>query len=564
MNIPKMPIGESNFQVLRQNPQEWFYVDKSGLVRDLLKEESKVLLITRPRRFGKTLNLSMLQCFFAQENAIENRELFRDLSIFSDDEIMSAQGTRPVIFLTFKECRDDNWDSVLEQIKLLIGDCFDQHQEAFCSLELKSSEKRIRAAFMSGDYSVAVLRRSLLYFSRWLEKSTGVKPLILIDEYDVPLQSAWTGGFWNKAVNFMRGLFSAVLKDNASIWKAVLGGCLRISKESLFTGLNNLSIYSVTENPYSEYFGLTVPEVKKILAQYHLEDKASEVEDWYNGYNFGGTVIYNPWSLLNWVKEGGESFKPHWANSSDNELVHYIFRKSGVQVKSDLNLLLGGESIEVPLHEHVVFQDIEKSATNIWNFLFSTGYLMSESVRTSVEGEMFVSLKIPNMEIKTIFRDSVRRWFDETESGFILQNSLQKSLKEGNGDEFERLFSTLIKNSFSYFDVQGKNPENFYYAFVLGLIVYMSDFWLIRSNRESGDGRADILMFPKNPEEYCGVIIELKKEEVKTALVKKAKAALLQIENKNYVAELRAAGAEKILKVGIAFCGKNVGLCCST
>ncbi|MBW7877595.1 MAG: AAA family ATPase [Candidatus Cloacimonetes bacterium] len=390
-----------------------------------------------------------------------------------------------------------------------------------------------------------------------------VAPLVLIDEYDVPLQSAWTGGYWDEAITFFRNFFSAGFKDNPYLWRGVITGCLRVARESMFTGMNNLKVCGVSASDYSNHFGFTVPEVKQLIQNYNLQSIEAQIESWYNGYVFGGTEIYNPWSILNLIEQKGV-FRPYWMNTSGNDLVKEILGRSGVDAKKDLEDLMAGQSITVPLQEQVVFQEIENSPANLWNFLYFTGYLKAIKIEVPpAVPKAIVHLKIPNSEVAQIFDDSVQYWFAQKKSLSLLQN-LRTCLRDGDEEEFSLIMQKLVLDSLSYFDTSGNEPEKFYHGLVLGLIVSFSDTWHIRSNRESGMGRCDILMTPKNPDHF-GIVMELKTHHptLEADLKATAQRAMAQIEKRQYEQELRSQGATKIMKIGIGFLGKELEVLCT-
>ncbi|MBW7877058.1 MAG: AAA family ATPase, partial [Candidatus Cloacimonetes bacterium] len=511
-------------------------------------------LITRPRRFGKTLNLSTLRYFFDQENAVENRKLFDGLKVNRNKPAMAEQGKRPVIYLTFKDCKTQTWKESQGMIRLLLA----KSAEVFFDLfkdETGPSENALKSVY-SAKAQYEEICGFLFHLSSVCKKKTGITPLILIDEYDVPLQSAWSYGYWDEAITFFRNFFSAGLKDNPYLWRAVITGCLRVARESMFTGMNNLEVATIVSKNYARHFGFTVPEVKQLIQDYNLTTIEAQIESWYNGYIFGETEIYNPWSILNLLKNQG-TFNPYWMNTSGNDLVKEILGRSGVDAKKDLEDLMAGKSITVPLQEQVVFQEIENTPANIWNFLYFTGYLKAINIKYSEEATL-VELKIPNVEISRIFYESIQYWFSQSKSLSLLQN-LKRSLMEGEVTEISKILRRLCDDALSYFDVSGKEPEKFYHGLVLGLIVSFSDTWHIRSNRESGLGRCDLLMIPKNPDHF-GIVMEFKTMDSyeDADLSACAQDAMNQIEKRQYEQELRSQGATKILKMGVGFMGKEL------
>jgi hypothetical protein len=552
---PEIAIGISDFRKIRQN-KNLLYVDKSDFIADFIKNSAEVLLFTRPRRFGKTLNMSMLQYFFDAKDKETNKELFTGLKIYDNAELMAQQGTRPVIFLSFKDCKGNNWAEVKMMIDNLISATimgFD-HALKYDEMEPVQRDTLLRLKAKSAPFDESIKSLSLL--CELLCNKTGEKnaPLLLIDEYDVPLQKAWIKGFWEEAASFMGSLFGASLKDNRFLWRGVLTGCMRISKESIFSDLNNLRIYSICSEYCSDHFGFTNAEVDDLLNLYELENKKELVQKWYDGYLFGKTTIYNPWSVLSYIADKGTKTESYWVNTSGNELVHTILFRADKKVKEQLSQLLSNETIEINHKENLVFKEIENSPDTIWSFLFSAGYLKNVNPPDE-KGRL--SLKVPNQELMTIFESSVKDWFSASRAVEII-DYIGQNLRNGDGNDFTENFRNMIDQSFSYFDIDSKLSENFYHAFTLGLIVHLSDFWRIKSNRESGYGRSDILMFPMKPHEYFGVVMEFKACRKAKDLLHEAEEALQQIEKKHYTTELKNFGALNILKIGIAFYHKQV------
>jgi hypothetical protein len=565
--LPGIAIGESDFKRIREH-RDCLYVDKTGLISTMVRDKSSVLLFTRPRRFGKTLNLSMLRYFFECENAEENHQLFEGLSVFDDEEAMAKQGQVPVIFISFRNCRGLNWESCFHTFKSLFSEQAKYLRKSFSDLDLDDRDGSYLVDMRNEKLEPKSLSEAFQFICAIIREKTGKKPLLLIDEYDVPLHSAWLNNFWDEAVDFIRSLFSAALKDSLYLEKAVLTGCMRIAKESIFTGVNNFNVYSITEGAcveqgqepvegrYSSFFGFTESEVRELLLLYGQADRFEDIKDWYDGYNFGALqAIYNPWSVSKWLNSTDKAFRPYWVNTSGNELIHSILHRSRSENKQQLTELLNGKSVSAPLNEEVVFAEIESTPESIWNFLFASGYLKGESYYSNEEGEIFVNLKIPNKEVRIVFRQSIKNWFDANNSAAELL-AAGDFLRKGEGENFIRIFKKLVQDCFSYFDVGQDGGENFYHGFTLGLMVHFYDTWKIKSNREAGFGRADVLMYPLKPVDDFAVVMEFKRCEKKSELKVATKEALQQIEEKKYEQELQSAGAQKIIKLGMAFCGK--------
>jgi hypothetical protein len=536
-SLPGIAIGESDFKRIREH-RDCLYVDKTGLISTMVRDKSSVLLFTRPRRFGKTLNLSMLRYFFECENAEENRQLFEGLSVFDDEEAMAKQGQVPVIFISFKDCRGLTWQKTFHYFKKIFANVADNivySGDFFDNLSVR--DKKYIEDIYNEKLDDISLSGGIGFIARLIYEKTGKKVLLLIDEYDVPLHSAWLNNFWDEAVDFIRSLFSTALKDSLYIEKAVLTGCMRIAKESIFTGVNNFNVYSITEGAcveqgqepepvegrYSSFFGFTESEVRELLRLYGQEGRFDGLKDWYDGYNFGALqAIYNPWSVSKWLNSTDKAFRPHWVNTSGNELIHSILHRSRSENKQQLTELLNGKSVSAPLNEEVVFAEIESTPESIWNFLFASGYLKSESYFAGGPENLitYVNLKIPNKEVKTLFLLSIKNWFDVNNSAAELL-AAGDFLRKGEGENFTRIFKKLVQDCFSYFDVGQDGGENFYHGFTLGLMVHFYDTWKIKSNREAGFGRADVLMYPLKPLEDFAVVMEFKRCEKKSELKKK-------------------------------------------
>ena len=549
----KIPLGSSSFSEILSDP-DLFYVDKTDFIVEFLQESAKISLITRPRRFGKTLNLSMLRYFFDQKNAGENRRLFENLEIGQNQAAMSQQGSRPVIALTFKDCKARNWEDLQDAVAGLLARVAREHSPAF------SQEIKTPAWFAAVFEKKASFEESFAFLANLmgLYHQKGMHPLLLIDEYDVPLQEAWQHGCWEEAIAFFRNFFSASFKDNPHIWRGVLTGCLRISRESMFTGLNNLKVYSVSSQGYSSHFGFTQEETVKALEEFGLSTHLEDVENWYNGYCFGKTTIYNPWSISCFLDN--KKLQPYWVNTSGQQMEKSLLKKSNQDIKKELQILMSGGGITVNLQEQAVFENLERHPENFWNFLYQTGYLKAVALHLSPQNPRpAVELKIPNLEVQGIYLNSIQSWFIETQS----QNAMievGKALQKGDAEEFSAIFQEIVTQSFSYFDVEKKNPESFYHAFILGMMVQFSNIWQIKSNREAGFGRADVLLIPKNPHDTTGVIFEFKRRRGKEDLEAAAQNALKQIQERQYAHELKASGCQEILEIGVGFSGKETAI----
>jgi hypothetical protein len=552
-----LPIGESFFD--RMIEGGYYYVDKTLFIRDLLEKKSRVTLCTRPRRFGKTLNQTMLKCFFENTAEFGGRDtsaLFKGLKVEkAGEKYMEHQGKYPVIFLSLKEAKRDNFENSYTQLKNDIASEFKRHKyvkEKIADID----DKELFEKIASGAGSFADYSSSIKTLSKCLENYYDKKAVILIDEYDVPLENSWVRGFYQKMIDFMRPLLSSSLKDNPFLEFAVLTGCLRISKESIFTGLNNLDIISILNKNYSECFGFTQDEMDAMLKHYGFESKTQIVKEWYDGYVFGKTEVYNPWSSIkvvsDWLADIDEYPKPHWANTSGNDIVRKLIDMAGNEAKTELGTLVSGGYISKTIHEDITYNEIENSIDNIWNFLFFTGYLKKIGEKSSEEGILTLDLSVPNMELMYIYKTKIQEWFKEK----IRQKDFSKfyaAIMEGNVDVMQAEISEMLMASVSYMDFR----EDFYHGFMLGILSKLEDY-SAKSNRESGSGRSDVVLRYGNIWGKA-VIFEFKFTKNIKNLESDALEALEQIERENYVFELEEEGYKKenILKYGIAFYKKN-------
>lgn len=552
--MKRLPIGVSDFkEIITQN---YYFVDKSLIIKEIVEDGSKVILLPRPRRFGKTLNVSILRYFFEKTGEV-NKELFQDLKINEHKDIMELQGKYPVIFITFKDEKYSNWIDCEKGLKFLITKEFRKYKYILDSDILDQDEKSEYESILNGSAEKVIFMKSLKNLSEYLSRFYHEKTIILIDEYDVPIQSGFLNDYYEDAIEFMRNFLSAALKDNEYIEKSVLSGILRIAKESVFSGLNNLEVYSIIKKGYSNWFGFSEEEVYEMLKYYNIEKDMNEVRTWYNGYNFGGNVIYNPWSILNFVKNYEDGYKPYWINTSNNDLVKSVLTKGGEYIKEEMETLLKGEELIKIVNEDVVMDEIYSSTENIWSFLLFSGYLKVVKQETKI-GRIHCNLKIPNLEVKYIYEEIISSWFKENISNEKF-NIMLKSLTSGDIETFENIFAEFVYRSMSYFDAGGEESEKVYHAFVLGMLIALSEDYEVKSNRESGLGRYDVMLIPKDKNKK-GIVFEFKKVNIykKEDLQKAAEAALKQIKDKNYRQELLDREINNIIELGIAFEGKNI------
>lgn len=535
------------------------FIDKSLLIKEILdNDQIQVSVIVRPRRFGKTLNLSMLQHFLSPEvNMLKTEGLFDNLKIAQEgDGYMQHQGKYPVISMSFKNIKGSNFDTVYKELALLISDTYGEHRLLLAGSTLYDDEKETFNAILNRTASKEDLLLSLTHLIKYLHRYYKVKPWLLIDEYDTPIQEGYLNGYYKEIIEFMRGLFGSALKDNKNLHRAVVTGILRIAKENLFSGLNNLRVYSVLNEKYSEHFGFTQTEVDVALEKNKLGHLSTEIKAWYNGYQIGDNEIYNPWSIACCIEEKG-ALKPYWVNTSENTLIKKLLAESSADFKDRFELVLRNGVIETSIDESLVFSDLSRNENAIWGLLLFSGYLTAMSVRQT-DLDFIYSLRSPNQEILMLYRSTVRHWFTQRSDESVYQKLLQ-SLVEGNLSLFLPLFQRILLESISYFDTSGQAPEKFYHGFVLGLVVSLSSTHIVHSNKESGFGRYDVVLIPKDKSKL-GIVLEFKVAKPDLSLQDSAQEALSQIHQKNYTTELTQQGILKILTMGLAFSGKEVAM----
>ncbi|NFT93572.1 AAA family ATPase [Clostridium botulinum] len=551
MNLKPLPIGVDNFEMLIT--RGYYYIDKTLLIKDLLDNKASVNLFTRPRRFGKTLNMSMLQYYFEKREE-NNAYLFENLNIMkAGEEYISHMGQYPVINLSLKSAKQPNFELAYISIARRIAEEYKRHEYILKSEDLKNEKERflkiLKEQGDEGDYT-----DSIFFLSQCLEKYHNKKVIILIDEYDVPLENAFFEGFYDKMITFLRSLFESALKTNSSLEFSVITGCLRISRESIFTGLNNLNIVSILNDRYAEHFGFTDDEVKKILKDYKVEEKYSVIKEWYNGYIFGSTNVYNPWSVVKYVYDLLPNINvfpsSYWANTSSNSIVKSLIEKADSVTKKEIELLIEGKTIEKRVHEDITYDEMYDSMENLWNFMFFTGYFKKVGERMDEEDNHYITLKIPNKEVKYIFKNKILKWFHDKVKVKDL-STMYSAIFNKDAQTFQKELNAMLRQTISFNDAY----ENFYHGFTLGVLANMHDF-LVKSNREAGDGRSDIFIKSLSIFEPC-VILELKVCDKPKDIFKKCDEALAQIDAKNYEEELKEEGYENIIKYGISFYRKD-------
>ena len=550
MKHKPLPIGVEDFKRLVDN--EYYFVDKTLMIKELLENKETVNLFTRPRRFGKTLNMSMLQRFF-EATEKSNAYLFDGLKIAAHPEYMAYQGQYPVISVSLKSMKQASYTDAFYMYKNLIAKEYEKHKIILESNEILESEKEIFRNIMEQRADQNVYLNSIRTLSDILAKYYEKNVIILIDEYDVPLENAYHEGFYDDMTNLIRSCFESALKTNPSLEFAVLTGCLRVSRESIFTGLNNLKTYSITKNKFSQYFGFTQEEMKEILQTFSLEQYAETIAKWYDGYRFGLTEIYNPWSVLNcidsYLQNDMVACEPYWSNTSSNRIVKRLIEESNERTKSMVEELINGTPIHTQIFEDVTYGTIDVNQDYIWSFLLFTGYLKIISCET-IGDETYYDMVIPNVEIKSIYKNTIRSWFIDHVNRDSRTDILE-SVIHADAEKLEDLLCTWLTNTISCFDEQ----ENYYHGFVTGLVSGFSGYMVV-SNRESGNGRFDLVVKQRSRWHYAA-ILEFKVVEKYNQMTKACEDALKQIEEKDYEASLRDEQYENIAKLGICFCQKR-------
>ena len=549
--MKRLPIGISDFKELIEN--DYLFADTTPMIGEIFREQSKILLITRPRRFGKTLNMSMLGYFF--DNTCQNDKLFLGLDITRDDEVMAQINTYPVIFLSFKDIKNNSWEDSFENLKWLISKLYKDKQSIVEKNLTSQDDILYYNSIIKRTASEVDYQNALKNLIDYLKMASNKNIILLIDEYDVPIQSGWSNGFYDEIIDFMRVFLSAALKDNPKLFKGVLTGIYRVAKESIFSGLNNLSTFTILNKDYTKYFGFTQLEVEKILTTlgYDQKDELKKgLREWYNGYHFGKDVIYNPWSVLNYLRF--QELKPYWINTSSNDLIINLIEKNMVERKyfrEEIESLLSGNTIEKIVDEASALRDIENNPDAIWTLFLFSGYITTlEKVESDFGVDEVYACSIPNKEVTRFFRKTVLQWLKKADR--ITIDRMAQNLINGNGEKFCESLKAYVRETLSYFDLK-QEAENSYHMLLLGIFAQLQDSYIIRSNRESGLGRPDILLKAKDKKHYSAVI-ELKAESSQKAL----EEAMRQIEEKDYVRELISEGYTRILKVALGVDGKSV------
>ena len=559
--MKKIAIGKQSFEDIRK--KDCFYIDKTDFIKDWWESADDVTLITRPRRFGKTLNMDMLKCFFS--NQYEGRkELFEGLGIWKDEEYRKLQGTYPVIFLSFAGIKQTEYSKAVTMIKNEITDIYNKYDYIMKS-DLYNNNEKIQFKSVWPDMSDEIAQKAINDLSNYLSRYYGKKVIIILDEYDTPMQEAYVNGYWDELVAFTRSLFNLTFKTNPYLERGMMTGITRVSKESIFSDLNNLVVITTTSNQYNTAFGFTEEEVFTALDEQGISDEKEKVKEWYDGFTFGDKKdIYNPWSIINYLKF--KKYETYWADSSSNRLVNELIRTGSAEIKNTMETLMAGGTVEKNIDEQIVFEQLKTNKDAVWSLLLASGYLRIEEFRT--EGRLnkkIYSLKLTNYEVEQMFGTMIERWFGGAD---VPYNEFINAMLSGDIESMNEYMNRVTRGVISYFDTgktpSDEEPERFYHGLVLGLMVDQVDNYILSSNRESGFGRYDIMLEPidKNNEKLPGIVIEFKvfNPKKEDTLEETVKNALRQIKEKDYDAELikRGVKEENIYHYGFAFKGKEV------
>ena len=559
--MKKIAIGKQSFEDIRK--KDCFYIDKTNFIKDWWESADDVTLITRPRRFGKTLNMDMLKCFFS--NQYEGRkELFKGLDIWKDEKYRKLQGTYPVIFLSFAGIKQTEYSKAVTMIKNEITDIYNKYDYIMKS-DLYNNNEKIQFKSVWPDMSDEIAQKAINDLSNYLSRYYGKKVIIILDEYDTPMQEAYVNGYWDELVAFTRSLFNLTFKTNPYLERGIMTGITRVSKESIFSDLNNLVVITTTSNQYNTAFGFTEEEVFTALDEQGISDEKEKVKEWYDGFTFGDKKdIYNPWSIINYLKF--KKYETYWADSSSNRLVNELIRTGSAEIKNTMETLMAGGTVEKNIDEQIVFEQLKTNKDAVWSLLLASGYLRIEEFRT--EGRLnkkIYSLKLTNYEVEQMFGTMIERWFGGAD---VPYNEFINAMLSGDIESMNEYMNRVTRGVISYFDTgktpSDEEPERFYHGLVLGLMVDQVDNYILSSNRESGFGRYDIMLEPidKNNEKLPGIVIEFKvfNQKKEDTLEETVKNALRQIKEKDYDAELikRGVKEENIYHYGFAFKGKEV------
>lgn len=547
--MQQIPIGVSDFPEIRT--ENYYFVDKSMLIADVVRGGAKVTLLPRPRRFGKTLNLSMLHTFFTMDE--DHGDLFQDLAVAKHEDVMAHCGAYPTIFLTFKDLKFESYDQCYTALTGLLSSLFLEFEDQLEAAKPRGVEKQWVEDIFNGRAQDAIYQGSLALFSKLLHRATGRKVVILIDEYDMPIHVGFRHGYYQKIIGFMRNLLSGAYKDNKFLQKGVLTGIMRIAKESIFSGFNNSDVHTVLDNPYAQHFGFTWNEVDRILADTGQAERADQVKAWYNGYHVGDLTLFNPWSIMKMAAYPQSQLQAYWVNTSDNQLIRKLITEENAISNRELEILLSGNPVHKYLKTNVELSNLTTSS--LWSMLTHSGYLTPRKTEMK-DGIHYCELIIPNREVRAFFKETISEWSNE-QTGKSSLNPVVEAILKDDMPRFSHYFTEAVVHALSYHDTAGNTPERVYHVFLLGMLVTLDEHYQIRSNRESGFGRYDIQLIPRDLGK-TGYVFEFKQTESDPETA--AQAALQQIRDNNYGADLRQAGVSAIRAVGVAMCGKQAAV----
>jgi Predicted AAA-ATPase/PD-(D/E)XK nuclease superfamily len=556
MTLPpvRFPIGLSDFRSVREGG--FYYVDKTALIDDVLTEGGQVLLVPRPRRFGKTLNLSTLRCFF-EKSPDDLRPLFAGLAVASSDRAWAHFQRYPVVFMTFKDVKPTTWEHCLEGIAGVLSGAYREHRYLLTEGNLAPEDAKLFVDVLERRATFGVSVEALKLLTRLLAEHHREKVIVLIDEYDTPIHAGYSRGYYDDVITFFRDFLSGGLKDDPHLAKGVLTGILRVAKESLFSGLNNLAVYGILRSEYATYFGFTEPEVRSLVEAAGSPALLDDVRSFYNGYLFGDVAIYNPWSVLCFLSSARKELLPYWIDTSSNDLVRELLLMGPAGVRGELEVLLAGGTIDKRIEENIVLRDVSTDPGAVWSFLLFTGYLKPVELRL-VAGDRRAKLAVPNAEVAIGLRKMTRAWIETQVGGSDALEALLSALLRGDGPVVEKHLSHMLKANLSYFDTAAPEPERFYHGLVVGLLAGLGPGYDVRSNRESGFGRCDVMVLPRTAGQP-GVVLELKRVDTEAGETteKAFTAAFRQLRERDYAAELRERGAAPIHQMAAVFEGKR-------
>lgn len=557
MDRPKLrlPIGQSDFRVLRE--QGYTYVDKTAFVIEVLDSNAQALLLTRPRRFGKTLNLSMLRCFL-EKSPEDLSGLFAGLEVERSAAARPHLQRYPVLFFTLKDVKEATWEGYLAGVAGVLAGLYREHAYLLDTDALRPYEREPFNAILYGTATPTQTAAALRELSRLLAVHHGQRVVILIDEYDTPLHAAYHGDYYDLAVGHLRNLLSGGLKDNPHLFKGVLTGILRVAKESIFSGLNNLAVYSILRTEFATAFGFTEAEVEALAELAGPPAAMDGIREWYDGYRFGGHTLYNPWSVISFLDSADRQLRPYWVATSSNDLVRQLLSTGPYGLRAELEELLRGNMVDEPIDEHTVLRDIETQPDAVWSFLLFSGYLRARELYTDARDMQRARLDLPNREVRVALASMVESWMSAQVGGSTDVEALLQALLRGDARTVEHYLSRMLKTSLSYHDTGGPEPERVIHGFIVGLLVGLGPDHEVRSNRESGYGRYDVMVLPRTPGRP-GVVLELKTVDTDAGETPKAaiEGALRQLRDRDYATELRERGASPIIELAAVFDGKR-------